>query len=439
MKATPKMSSIRSQRSPQATASQSTASQSTASSDSPYLHVHFGAGRLGLGLVAPFFRKEGVQTWLLNRAVGEARETGGTALSSARRNELLRDHPERLYKIQEPGGCTSDCQRIGYDKFILYTPADVTEAGQRIAQAALGSRAVVVTASVLKSDYYRPVIEALNALGRRRETGEPIGRIFLVACENTVSAHEILAHPQLSAAIEPAARRHITGVHALVDRMCVGLEEDNSEPHPIVRVRAEAYGSLKLELNDETEELAAQCDGSQVEFSRHVDTEKQIKSWLLNGSHWLIALAAYDAVQADRNLKLNEYLVASPKHTEFAASVMEEMREGVAILLRGDPQYADFRREVDIEDYLNKAASTILDRFSSNEDPITRILARFQAPSAGSFSSIQAFTKRFADRVDAPICAYEAEKGAPPAAASHSFHSLFRLVASGSFIDATAA
>jgi hypothetical protein len=178
---------------------------------------------------------------------------------------------------------------------------------------------------------------------------------------------------------------------------------------------------------------------SRIEFSHHVAVEKQIKSWLLNGSHWLIALAAYEASQADRSLKLNEFLREKTDREQFAASVMQEMREGVAAILRGDPQYADFVREVDVDRYLERASEAILDRFMTNDDPITRILARFQEPTPESITTIQAFSKRFADRVDEPITAYEADKGMPPVAAMHSMHSLVRLIASGSFINATQA
>ena len=54
----------------------------------------------------------------------------------------------------------------------------------------------------------------------------------------------------------------MTRVHALVDRMCVGLEEDNTTAHPTVRVVAEEYGSLKLGLYRETEPLVASAGGT---------------------------------------------------------------------------------------------------------------------------------------------------------------------------------
>ena len=400
------------------------------------LHIHFGTGRLGLGLIAPFFQKPGSRLFLLNRAVSEHNATGSTALSAERRNQLLRENPDKRYVIQEPGKRPGNRQTIRYDGFFEYD-ASGPESIVRSIIAGLPQEpvAVVVTASVLKAENYGPVIQALNTLAELMQDGtHPIEKVFLVACENTLSAHEVFRDEQFRTLLAPGTRDRVTCVHALVDRMCVGLEEEDMGPHPVVLVRAEDYGSLKLELTPETEGIVDFCRGSRVEFSRHVDTEKQIKSWLLNGSHWLIALEAFHGARGDQDLKLNEFL-AKPDHARFAAKVMQEMCGGIAAILRSSPQYASFIEEVDIDAYLEGASEAILRRFSTTEDPITRILARFQAPSSGDHGTVESFSKRFSDRVDEPMRAYEAEHGTVPPAASHGVQSLVRLLASGTFID----
>src|SRR3954471_8496774 len=89
------------------------------------LHIHFGAGRLGLGLIAPFFQKTGSELYLLNRAVSGTNPTGSTGLSPQRRNELLQDHPERHYFIRKPAGDDSDRQVVRYDRFFEHGEDDV--------------------------------------------------------------------------------------------------------------------------------------------------------------------------------------------------------------------------------------------------------------------------------------------------------------------------
>src|SRR3954469_62072 len=403
-------------------------------------HIHFGAGRLGLGLIASFFRKPGAELYLLNRAVSGKNATGHTGLSPARRNELLRDHPERHYFIREPSAPDSVRETVTYDGFFAFEPGGVEEIIGSIAPQSSGKRAgVVVTASILDAKSYGPVVEALNALSRMKEGGhDPIGGIYFVACENTLSAREVLEDEQLCELISPEARAHVTPVHALVDRLCVGLEEDHSTTHPTLRVLAEAYGSLKLERSPRTEPLVELCRGSRVEFSRHVDAEKQIKSWLLNGTHWLVALSALRPGQPPSELKLNEYINASEKNRKFAEAALDEMSEGISLLLRDDPKYAGFARDVDVDRYLEGARKAILRRFSSTDDTISRILARFRAPSPEEHDTIEAFNKRFADKIDPPLEAYAAVHGVVPPAASQSLFNLHRLLASGHFVNAPA-
>jgi hypothetical protein len=376
---------------------------------------------------------------ILNRAVSSANVTGDTALSPARRNELLKDNPDQAYFIQQPGGSTGDRQSVRYNGFFAYEEHEVTPIVQSILEAS-GSqrRGVIVTASILKPENYRSVLSALNVLSQRREAGELVGPIFFVACENTLTAQEVFKDRALFGSMTAAIRRNVTPVAALVDRLCVDLEEIVSGSFSTVQARAEEYASLKLELRPETEGLVELCKGSQIEFSRHLQVEKQIKSWLVNGSHSLIALEAFQASHGDRDLKLNEFICSTPERGQFAASVMAEMREGVAIVLRSDPRYASFVEDVDVDNYLEGAAEAILRRFHSTEDPISRILARFRAPTSDAHTSVEAFSKRFADRINEPIYAYKAEHGVAPPATSHSLLSLLQLVASGTFIDTSA-
>jgi hypothetical protein len=114
---------------------------------------------------------------------------------------------------------------------------------------------------------------------------------------------------------------------------------------------------------------------------------------------------------------------------------MDEMRIGIAALLHSDPAYADFVRDVDVDAYLAERAAAILERFITTEDPITRILGRFQAPCQ-SVAAVEAFARRLAGRVNPPLEAYEQAMGSPPPAASRAIFSLYALIAAGRFVDA---
>ncbi len=208
--------------------------------------------------------------------------------------------------------------------------------------------------------------------------------------------------------------------------MCVGLEEypggQTPVTEPTVAVQAEEYGVLKLELSPDTEGLPQMLHGSRVEFSRHLDIEKKIKGWLLNGSHWLIALTAFHETGGNADLKLNEWISGSDDHHVLAAEILMEMRDGVEILLRSEPQYRGFVEDVDVASYLDDATAAIMERFRGNEDTMTRVLARFRMPSPAEVGTIQSFTSRLLGRVDTPMAAFQRERGIPPVAATRGSH-----------------
>jgi mannitol-1-phosphate/altronate dehydrogenase len=248
------------------------------------LHIHFGAGRLGLGLIAPYFRKSGSELYLLNRSVSATNDTGSTQLDPQRRNELLRNNTKKVYVIQPPGGSAGTSETVPYDGYCLYDQNNVEELTRSLARKSTKKEeGVIVTASILKPANYRSVIQALNVLCRMKEEEGAIGSVFLIACENTLSAHEVFADEQLSELIHLETRRHVKCVPALVDRMCVGLEEypgDETTGHqPMVLVRAEEYGSLKLELRPDIEDLPEQQNRVQQTFRCGEANQELASQW----------------------------------------------------------------------------------------------------------------------------------------------------------------
>jgi len=378
----------------------------------------------------------------MNRATSGKNATGSTSLHPSRRNELLKNNPRQHYMVDTPGVTPGrdgkePRESVRYDGFYVFEEHEVGQAIRDIlASSVEKAKGVVVTASVLAAKNYAPVIEALNVICRAKESqNSAIGDVYMIACENTVSAQEVLHHKAFAARIQKETRRHARCVQTLVDRVCVGMEECAFQGEPAVLVQAEEYGSLKFELCQDTENLRELLSGSRAEFSRHLDIEKEIKSWLLNGSHWLIALTAFQETGGNVNLKLNEFITGTENHELYASEVVNEMRDGVEFLLRSDPHYAKFAEEVDVTAYLDGAASSILERFKCNEDTMTRILARFRAPTRDEVTSVQSFVDRFLHRIEPPLLAYQAQKGTPAKSATQGIFNLFRLQASGTYVD----
>ncbi|TWI52679.1 mannitol-1-phosphate/altronate dehydrogenase [Pseudomonas duriflava] len=401
------------------------------------LHIHFGTGRLGLGLVGSFFQSSDSELFLLNRAVSNGSATGCTKVTPSRRNELLMNHPRKEYVVSTPGGAAQPRERIRYKGFFAYEDGNVEMPIRDIVELSQQkSRGVVVTASVLTVEHYGPVIDALNVICKAKDKSDgAMGNVYLIACENTVDACEVLQDDSLQGLIAEETRRHICCVHTLVDRVCVELEEALIDGEPTLVVRAEEYGSLKLQIGPDTEELPHILGNTKIEFSRHLEIEKEIKGSLLNGSHWLIALTAFHETNGNPEVRLNEFIQETDNHRLYAQEVVNEMRDGLEALLRSKPKYADFVRDVDVSAYLDGAAQSILARFEANADTIHRILARFRAPTPDEVTTVQKFIDRFLHRIEEPLLAYEQQKGTPAKSATQGLFNLFRLQASGTYID----
>lgn len=407
------------------------------------LHIHFGTGRLGLGLIAPFFKTPDSELFLLNRATSHGSATGSIALGPARRNELLLANSRKEYLIAKPGceiGVGAGCQpreRVHYNGFFPFEDDHAADAIKTIlAQSQQKAQGVIVTASVLTAENYAPVIDALNLIceAKAADPGS-IGDVYLCACENMLSAQDVLDCQDLRSRIKETTRRETRCVPALVDRVCVEMKECSFEGEPVVLVHAEDYGVLKLELCPQTERLPELLRGSRIEFSRFLEVEKDIKSWLLNGSHWLIALTAFRETGGDANLKLNDFINGTENHRLYTEEVITEMRDGIVALLYSDPHYAGFVHAVDVHAYLDKAALCVMARFQANDDSIARILARFRAPTPDQLTTVESFVDRFLHRIEPPLLAYQAQKGVPAKSATQGVFNLFRLQASGIYVD----
>jgi hypothetical protein len=90
-----------------------------------------------------------------------------------------------------------------------------------VADSPLGDTGAVVTASVVSAANYVSVVQALNTLAGMMEAAE-VRRRFFLSLAKTPSARTTrrFAHR-----LTGEARRTVRGAQALVDRMCVALNE----------------------------------------------------------------------------------------------------------------------------------------------------------------------------------------------------------------------
>jgi hypothetical protein len=405
------------------------------------LHLHFGCGKLGLGLVAPYLKTAESELFLLNRSapstvVMQAGDQSAYAqahtLNSTKRNSLLQAGGGGFWVSN---GSATARTYVAYNGFSSYHDDDIVSVINRIVQCSQRSAdGVIITASLVYIEHYAPIVLALQTLCKARDHDpDRIGEIYFIACENMFNANDVLAHPAYHALLSKTHERTICCVDAIVDRICSRLDIFVEEGQEHLFVCTEPYGKLTLELPKARPAFAASLSGSRVTFSQHLAAERDVKGWLLNGSHWLIALTAFRETNGNPDVKLNTFITESIMHRYYAGEIITEMRQGVEALLRADPTYAAFLHDTDITAYLDNAAASILMRFASNEDSIVRILRRFRAPSVDDVGAVQTFVDSLLQKIERPLHAYGTQYGAAPRASTEALMNVLRLQATATY------
>src|SRR5262245_26668871 len=86
------------------------------------LHIHFGAGRLGLGFSTWLFSKAGAECFVVNRSSHDDSSTPPDQISKRRRNELLR---RCIYAVSDSAmfdrSAQDPVEYVGFEAFIEYS------------------------------------------------------------------------------------------------------------------------------------------------------------------------------------------------------------------------------------------------------------------------------------------------------------------------------
>lgn len=442
------------------------------------LHIHFGCGRLGLGLIAPYMRTADSELVLFNRSPSDSPSAQAgwlvdrpsqafdsppaegdlvTPTDAVGRNALLADGANRgdgeppYYLISHSNGHDQRGRsRVRYNRFFTYGDDIDTLIHNVLEQSCQKHKGVIVSSALMQVQHYAGVVRALNVLRGANEMSGPaahndatqvqekrIGRLYFVACENMFDTADVLADEAFADMLGTPGQRPIHCVTALVDRICSRMDRCMEDGRERLLVSTESYGKLTLHEESGQTALAEMLAGSKVTFSKHLQTEREIKVWLLNGSHLLIALTAFRETNGDMDLKLNEFIADSTMHRYFAGEIITEMRDGVEAVLQSDPTYASFLHDVDITAYLDETAACILSRFAHNEDSVIRILNRFRAPAEDDIFAVQTFVSILLRKIERPLHAYAEKFGVPPKASTEALVNVLRLQASATYANST--
>lgn len=367
-------------------------------------HIHFGAGRLGLGLVLPALHESGVPFAILQRpskqwasfAESVASEEAATASSepppefdavevhindepiddmglalitdkhlegaefidpqdalAKKKSSAAGKEQQTLSAVIETAADEEGERPLGH----LVVTGDIDTWADLIANATSFSCALGSAATT----WLGPLLEQLP---ERREGERPI----LYACENDHAA---------IAALAVTLRCRVDVVPCVVDRICAGLEVSGEEG--AIKVTAEAHEGTIVMLEQPHEEAAVPLDGETVtvpetpEGARYLYRKKLVT---VNGTHTALAFLTLCTGTPDgriADLPLMSFATATEEqrdvvwHWAVAQLLMLVHEHGVDVML--EAHGVDTERELaeELVDHMR----TTLDRFSQVEGDTT--------------------------------------------------------------------
>ena len=325
------------------------------------VHVHVGAGRLGLGLPVYATRKVGYDVVVANRP-GEVADRLADELAYQ-----VRLGPDRT-------------ETVAIDRFIALDDEGETE----LAGVVADPRCRLLTTAVTMAGLEELVPLLRRTLEARRATSgdDPL---FVIACENQVGPDfDDLRHDFRDGTI------HF--LRCTVDRLCSDLAV--STVAPSVVVSTEQYANWVIEAPVRLEEIAQEHLvelrlGDIAELVPDIVPYMWRKRWLVNGVHLVVALLAWRA----RFPRLDRF-VAQPAGRDALRGAQLEFTTAIAA-----------RTTLLSPAHLMQFNDEVFTRFASQPDSVARILRRFR------YDELESFFQDFSAKVGEPAELYRGEVG----------------------------
>lgn len=322
--------------------------------------VHFGAGRLGLGLVLPIVSRCRLDVLCANSPASNP--------GSAHRHTCLARDKSYWVLVRESGNRSE----VAIADFVVIDDSSIERLGSIIEDP----RTVLVTCA-MGCSRLEAFVPTLQTLLHRRSAANPGDPLFVIACENTTED-----------AYESLRRSRLPGVHFLecvVDRICYRVEVRPTDGPVEVEVERHARWTIQLPPSVAPEHrerlttlLAPAIATGEVVVVEAIGPDRAKKRWLVNGPHLALSILARASLVRPY-VYLDEFMLENPG---IVRQVMDEYVDRLVLEGFG----------IDPAEYEAYAETTVA-RFAKNPDEIDRIMRRFQRKSLEEFLRLDLFPK----------------------------------------------
>jgi mannitol-1-phosphate/altronate dehydrogenase len=339
-------------------------------------HLHIGAGRLGLGLVAAAAAQSGLEVIIAVEASPRGASTKNAMLAESRRFIVV--PPDETEAVE-----------IKIQSVVQYGEPSVEA---EIRDIIADPHTVLVTTAV--GDNLPHIVPLLTRLLLHRHHAGIASPLFIIAAENTRNSlwlrEQIEQRLANAGVISTTVLQFVVFVPCVVDRVCKNISTATGEVRVAVEAEADwLVADLRDELGRSLESYLSPDRGS-IRFQTDVLPFWRRKIYLLNGPHLLLAMLA----NVEGHIFLDDYL-----RSESGRIALDRVFAECKLIFRAEDDYFS-EAEVDKLIESNKL------RFLASNDLVARVLSRFREES-----DIVNFFRDFHSKVGSPALAYLVKVG----------------------------
>lgn len=335
-------------------------------------HIHFGAGAFGLGFVCWLTNLAKFDTTVFNRAERK--------LGEGNIERIINANNKYVVQVDEDSG---QQQTIELANAIALRSDQSNDQWISIAE---DPELNLITTSIKNLDGLESYHQILLDIVKFRAEKSITRPIYFFACENGFNSYDVRTwlfkkYPDFKEEIEKV----FVFVPCVVDRIC-SIDLNSSE---LLIVQTEEYARIFVQavvdrgenqrdlsvvgklLDPNVSKSITDISKSRLfnvfDFVSDIEKFKKMKSLIVNGSHFIIALRAH----RHRYIHIDDFVV---KNSEWCRHVLEEM----AVIASHD--VANDTLDQIFYNRCNEFAEETLARFSGRRDLTSRVLSRFVDP-----------------------------------------------------------
>lgn len=377
-------------------------------------HIHFGAGKFGLGFAGWISKHLSLDLVIVNRA-----QKGGDALSY--QNQQISSNKQ--YEIEYGDGRRETIEVL--QVLNLQCQADVVTLIALIAEPQ--TKLITTSLRNAHSDVGTIMLKGLMA-----RAASHAKKAYVLAFENRVTSNQLRELLTDGLAFSECLKvdQAASFIDCVVDRICPNLPivENNR-----IIVTTERFGRLYLGLDGDgsffEERLSIQGRTERIiKCESDLSLRRLKKKWLFNGPHLLLAVTAFHENEFDfqawavRNGDLVREMLR-----EFAIGCLSHLAE--TGLATSAEMLAIIKQELQQEIALSQ------NRFEQIGDSTGRIISQFVQPTADNPDKLEKFFSDVHNKINIPALSYWRHEGKMPYQISLSLVYMIDLIAHGRFSD----